>query len=112
MRYVKKLAKYLLITLAISFVLIAGGIQLPPVQNFLVHKLVNTFKEQYHVNVQVNRVGLTITGKVFVNGFLLQGQDTKTIASFRRVLVRISPFRLFKGKSWFITSNWWMENSF
>ena len=98
MRYVKKLAKYLLITLAVTFILVAGGIQLPPVQNFLIHKLVNTFKEQYHVNVQVNRVGLTVTGKVFVNGFLLQGQDTQTIASFRRVLVRISPFRLFKRK--------------
>ncbi|MEP7167992.1 MAG: hypothetical protein ABI855_01350, partial [Bacteroidota bacterium] len=100
MRILKKIFKILLwITGSIValLVLIAVLIQIPSIQNFLIHKTTTYVSNKTHTKVEITRIGITFPKSLFVDGLFLEDVSHDTLLYAGGVKVNLDMIGLIKG---------------
>lgn len=94
----KKWVIGILLSPFVLFLLLAVLLYLPPVQNFVVHRVAASLSESTGMNISVSRVRLSFPLDLSVKGVeVIDGRDTIVSASSLYLDVRLKP--LFEGRA-------------
>ena len=94
----KKWVIGILLSPFVLFLLLAVLLYLPPVQNFVVHRVAASLSESTGMNISVSRVRLSFPLDLSVKGVeVIDGRDTLISASSLYLDVRLKP--LFEGRA-------------
>ena len=100
MRILKKTGKIILWivgSLLFLFIAVAVMIQIPAIQNFLIHKATVYVSTKTHTKVEIERIGITFPTAVFINGLFLEDKSQDTLLYAGKIKVDMSMFGLIKN---------------
>ena len=87
-----------IITLALLFAIIAGLIQIPAIQNKIIHAATAYFGNKIHTKIVIKNVGISFPKSVVIEGLYLEDLKKDTLLYAGRAKVNIALYKLLDKK--------------
>lgn len=92
-----KITGWVIASVVFLLIAIAVAIQIPVVQNKIIHKAVSFVSGKTHTVISIERVGISFPKSVFVKGIYLEDLSKDTLLFAKEIKVNIDLFALING---------------